>query len=87
MFLVNNVYYSMTKTFFDFNLLESASEGAPYILDTIKNCNPLVYLTFKFLPNINPILMIIINYIVFGSISYLITYLIRKTKFKFIIGE
>ena len=49
--------------------------------------SPLVYLTFKFLPNINPILMIIINFIVFGSISYLITYLIRKTKFKFIIGE
>ena len=46
LFLVNNVYYSMTKTFFDFNLLESASEGAPYILDTIKNCNPLVYLAF-----------------------------------------
>ena len=44
LFLINNVYYSMTKTFFDFNLLESASEGAPYILDTIKNCNPLVYL-------------------------------------------
>lgn len=43
-FLVNNVYYSMTKTFFDFNLLESASEGAPYIIDTIKNCNPTVYL-------------------------------------------
>lgn len=49
--------------------------------------SPLVYLTFKFLPNINPILMIIINFIVFGSISYIITYLIRKTKFKFIIGE
>lgn len=49
--------------------------------------SPLVYLTFKFLPNISPILMIIINFIVFGSISYIITYLIRKTKFKFIIGE
>lgn len=45
-FLVNNVYYSMTKTFFDFNLLESAEEGAPYILDTLLNCNPLVYLAF-----------------------------------------
>ena len=45
MFLVNNVYYSMTKTFFDFNLLQSASEGAPYILDTIKNANILVYIS------------------------------------------
>ena len=46
MFLVNNVYFSMTKTFFDFNLLESASEGTPYILDAIKNCNILVYVSF-----------------------------------------
>ena len=47
--LTNNVYYSMTKTFFDFNLLESASEGAPYIIDTLKNCNPLVYIAFIFI--------------------------------------
>ncbi len=43
LFLTNNIYYSMTKSFFDFSLIESASEGAPYILDTIKNCNPIVY--------------------------------------------
>ena len=49
MFLTNNVYYSMTKTFFDFNLLESASEGAPYILDTLKNCNIMVYIAFIFI--------------------------------------
>lgn len=48
-FLTNNVYYSLTKTFFDFNLIESASEGAPYILDTLKNCNFLVYLSFIFI--------------------------------------
>ena len=53
LFLTNNVYYSMTKTFFDFNLIESASEGAPYILDTLKNCNPLVYLAFIFIIIIN----------------------------------
>ena len=56
-FLTNNVYYSMTKTFFDFNLLESASEGAPYIIDTLKNCNPLVYISFIFI-----IILIIIGY-------------------------
>ena len=43
LFGLNNIYYSMTKTFFDFHLLESASEGTPYIMDAIKNCNPLVY--------------------------------------------
>ena len=35
----------MTNTFFDFNLLESASEGAPYILDTIKNANNILVMT------------------------------------------
>lgn len=44
-FLVNNVYYSLTHTFFDFNLLESAKEGSPYILDTIKNADILVYIS------------------------------------------
>ena len=48
MFLTNNVYYSMTKTFFDFNLIESASEGAPYVLDALKNCNIVVYIAFIF---------------------------------------
>ena len=45
-FLVNNVYFSLTKTFFDFILMESASEGAPYFLDTLKNCNIFVYICF-----------------------------------------
>jgi len=56
-FLVNNVYYSMTKTFFDFSLLESASEGAPYIIDTILNCNIWVYIATIFI-----IISIIIGY-------------------------
>lgn len=54
LYLVNGVYYSMMSTFFDFSLLESASEGAPYILDSLKNCNPLVYVGF---------IMLIISYI------------------------
>lgn len=42
-FMTNNVYYSTTSTFFDFNLIESASEGAPYIWDTLINANIKVY--------------------------------------------
>ena len=57
LFLTNNVYFSMTNTFFDFNLLESASEGSPYILDAIKNCNPLVYVSLIFI-----IILIILGY-------------------------
>lgn len=56
-FLTNNIYYSMTKTFFDFNLVESASEGSPYIIDTIKNSNPLVYVSLIFI-----IFLIVIGY-------------------------
>ncbi len=45
-FLVNNIYYSMTKNFFDFSLIASASEGKSYIGDAIKNANILVYIFF-----------------------------------------
>lgn len=57
LFLTNNIYYSMTKTFFDFNLVESASEGSPYIIDAIKNSNPLVYVSLIFI-----IFLIVIGY-------------------------
>ena len=42
-FLGNNIYFSMTSNFFDFSLMESASEGAPYLWDAIKSCNLFVY--------------------------------------------
>ena len=42
-FLGNNIYFSMTSTFFDFSLMESASEGTPYLWDAIKSCNLFVY--------------------------------------------
>ncbi len=43
-FLVNNIYYSMTDSFFDFNLIEMASEGSSYFKDAIKNCDVKVYI-------------------------------------------
>ena len=46
MFLTNGIYYSTTHNFFDFILLESASEGAPYMMDCIKNCNIWIYIWF-----------------------------------------
>lgn len=48
-FLVNNIYYSMTNTFFDFNLLQSISEGSPYIIETIKNAKPIIYISAIFI--------------------------------------
>ncbi len=43
LFLVNSVYFSYTGFFFSFNLLQSAEEGSAYILDTLKNANPIIY--------------------------------------------
>ena len=43
-YLVNNIYFSMTGVFFDFSMILLASEGSSYLLDSIKNCNSLVYL-------------------------------------------
>ncbi len=42
-FLTNGVYFSLMKNVFDFSLVEGASEGAPYILDSLKNCHITVY--------------------------------------------
>lgn len=48
LFLVNNVYYSMTDSFFDFSLMMLASEGSSYLMDAIVNCNIWVYIFFIF---------------------------------------
>lgn len=64
------------------------------ILDNISNYSfgiylfhsPMIYITFKYLPNINPLLMLLINFCCFGLLAYLITYLINKSKLKFLIG-
>lgn len=44
LFTVNNVYYSMTSSFFDFSLVLLAGEGSGYFMDAIVNCNKIVYL-------------------------------------------
>lgn len=48
-FITNNIYYSMTDSFFDFSLLLLASEGSSYIMDAILNCNILVYISSLFI--------------------------------------
>ena len=45
LFIVNNVYYSTTSNFFDFTLIESASEGSPYFMSTVLGANPFIYIT------------------------------------------
>ena len=43
LFFTHGVYFSMTRNFFDFSLLESASEGSPYILSSLSHCKLIVY--------------------------------------------
>ena len=43
-YITNNIYYSMTGTFFDFNMLLLVGEGSEYFIDAIKNCNIWVYI-------------------------------------------
>ena len=43
LFFVHGVYFSMTKNFFDFSLMEAASEGAPYIFNALAHCKLIVY--------------------------------------------
>lgn len=49
--------------------------------------SPLIYLTYCYLPNINPFLMLLINFLGFGTISYFVTGFIRRVNLGFIIGE
>ena len=49
--------------------------------------SPLVYLAYCYLPNINPFLMLLINFLGFGTISYFVTGFIRRVNLGFIIGE
>lgn len=44
LYLVNNIYFSMTGVFFDFSLVALAGEGSSYLLDSIKNTDISVYL-------------------------------------------
>lgn len=44
LFLTNSIYFGLTSIFFSFNLLKLTGEGSSYILDTIINTNPVIYL-------------------------------------------
>ncbi len=53
LFLVHNIYYSVAENFFDFNLLDMASEGSSYILDALKKTRfwilPIILIDFYFI--------------------------------------
>lgn len=49
--------------------------------------SPLIYITAIYFPNINPWLMLGINFILFGGIAYCLAIMLSKSYFKFIVGE
>lgn len=49
--------------------------------------SPLIYITYTYIPNYHPIIIIFINFFIFGSISILLTLILRKLKLNYIIGE
>ena len=67
-----------------FKLIEKISNNS-FGLYLFHSC--FIVFTFKLLPNINPFYMILINFVIIVSICYFLTYLIKKTRFKIIIGE
>lgn len=49
--------------------------------------SPLIYITFTFLKDSSPIWVFLINFICFGGGAYILTDYIKKSKYKWIIGE
>ncbi|MBQ8821999.1 MAG: acyltransferase [Lachnospiraceae bacterium] len=49
--------------------------------------SPLIYITFATMPNAHPLIIILINFILFGILAYIMTITVRKLKLYFILGE
>lgn len=49
--------------------------------------SPLIYFTFSIIPNASPIIVVFVNFVIFGAVAYELTELVRKTKLKVLIGE
>ena len=49
--------------------------------------SPMIYITFTYLSEQSPIIVFIVNFVIFGSLSLLLTMLLRKLHLKIFIGE
>lgn len=98
--LFNNAYILRAIKYFDcFFIIMTAyklvSQRQLKILNTISDLSfgiylfhsPLIYLSFNYLPDINPCLMLLLNFAGFGSVAAGLTAIVKKTKIKSIIGE
>ena len=49
--------------------------------------SPLVYITYSSISNVNPVIVVGLNFLVFGGISILLVLLLRITEMRFLMGE
>ena len=49
--------------------------------------SPLIYITFTLIPNASPVIVVLVNLVVFGAAAYGLTNLVRRLKLGFMIGE
>lgn len=48
--------------------------------------SPLIYITFTYLPDIHPLLMLLINFVGFGTLAFMMNRTLRKTPARYLIG-
>lgn len=49
--------------------------------------SPLIYITYATIPDAPPVIVVLINLVVFGAVAYGLTEVVRKTRFRILIGE
>ncbi|RGK02078.1 acyltransferase family protein [Mediterraneibacter gnavus] len=49
--------------------------------------SPLIYITYSRFVNANPLIVIFINFVIFGGLALILTMIIKKSKLKIIIGS
>jgi peptidoglycan/LPS O-acetylase OafA/YrhL len=49
--------------------------------------SPLVYITYTYLPEASPLIVLLINFVLFGLLSYFISYSVSNTKLCFLLGS
>ncbi len=80
--LVVSLYLMMPQTTCGYaELLSSYSYGL-YLFHS-----PLIYITYTFIPDAHPTIVVSTNLFVFGTAAFMMTGLLKKSPFRLIIGE
>lgn len=49
--------------------------------------SPLIYITYTYFKDSSPLFVLFVNFFIFGGVSLLLSFLIRKSRLRFILGE